>query len=157
MPAESRVFFSTYLRDTLGNANQAGPPGLYGIRSDDFTLEILQFVVSYKFTGTGNAAEYGPQAELDNGIIIQVFEADGTLKNDLTDGIPLVSNADWIRAFADGFEYHDAGNHQVFAYKWQAIGGNGLVLSPSETAAMIIQYDLSGLDWQYGVGQGLFY
>ncbi len=66
--------------------------------TDLFTLSRV--IVQIRDTGTIAAEEYGALPELSVGVVLRVMDAGGVVK-DLTDGLPIKSNAAWGRVCYD--------------------------------------------------------
>lgn len=74
--------------------------------------EIARILPSVKDAGSFDSGNYGNGISLSNGVVIRVSDADGVLV-DLTDGNPIITNADWatlcydvdISSFGSGNEY----------------------------------------------------
>lgn len=62
-------------------------------------MAIARLLVYIRDTGTFTAGSYGAASALSNGILVKVEYRDVT--QDLTDNIPILTNADWARVCYD--------------------------------------------------------
>lgn len=156
----SRNIFNRFLSSTGltgGTKDMATTADEYYILAVDETLEIHQLIVAYQDGNGGTATEYANlNAALATGIEIKIIGRDGsTVKQDLTDGVPITTNGEWHRAFFEHTSFTHGGGEDVFAYRWNfARSEQAIILEPGQRLSMFINDDLSLVTWQYALVQG---
>lgn len=92
----------------IGNYTGGGSgPTFFHITSSN-TLAVGRMIIHAEWTGPSVAEDYGDiSGGLPTGIIVQLREADDTVTVDLTDGVPVTSDADWSR---EAYEYYQTDN-----------------------------------------------
>jgi hypothetical protein len=75
-------------------------------------FRIERMIAHIRDTGAFASSEYGSTAALTNGITVKVVTSTGTV-HDLTNGVPVMTNADWSRQCYDTtvFEWGVANEH----------------------------------------------
>lgn len=152
--------FSRFLSSTGatgGTKDMSTTADEYYIVDTTQTLVIYRMLVFYQDGLGGNVSEYGNLgAALTNGIEIQTMRRDGTtVRNDLTDGVPVKQNGDWARLCYD-YTYQDHGSgDSIYTARWTfANSGRPITLEPGQSFRMIINDDLTALTSHYAVVQG---
>jgi hypothetical protein len=132
----------------------------YYIQDTTRTLAIARMIVSYQDAGGGTMQEYGNlNAALSTGVEVKTTRRDGsTVINDLTDGVPIVSNGHWARFCYDAQRLDWGAGEDLFVVRWTfEKAGEPILLEPGETLRMYIQDDLSLLTNHFALVQGRFY
>lgn len=157
---ESKQVFNRFLSSdgtTGGVKDMSTTADEYFIADADETLELHQLIIAYQDGNGGTASEYANlNAALATGIEIKVIGRDGTtVKVDLTDGVPITTNGDWLRHFFERSSFTTGGGDDVFAFRWSfEASGQAIVLEPGQSLRVIINDDLSLVTWQYALVQG---
>ena len=120
--------------------------------------KIYRMIVTYT-DGTGAViSEYGNlNAALSTGIEVKLVRSGGAVLVDLTDGVPVKTNGDWIRLCYDySFQNHGNGD-DYFGVRWTfANSGKPLVLAETDRLEFIVGDDLTELTAHYAVIQGFY-
>lgn len=159
----SRII-SRYL-DTLGtggglkNAN-----GNYSGAAQDFLIQppagqvfqIARLLIQIRDSGAFTASSYGNLGALANGIQLLIVNDGGTIL-DLTDGIPVKSNAHWSRLCYDAKpdDYGSGDNFLSVRFTFTR-SGSAIRLDGDNTERLVARFndDLSGLVEHYFLAQG---
>lgn len=100
-------------------------------------LHINRLVVFVADSGSVDAGMYGNNIILSNGIEIKHEKQDGTLIKDITDGMPIKTNADYAKF---GFQVSDisfgSGLNYIHAVLTFNKNGTGITLQPDEQLAI---------------------
>lgn len=119
-------------------------------------LTIERMIVYVKDGAAFSAEKYGGAAALTNGILVKVT-TEGELV-DLTDGVPVKTNAGWSRLCHD-VSFHTTGaGDDAMSVRWTfAKSGKPLVLkSATDKLAVIINDDVDVLTEHYFMVQGYY-
>ena len=158
------LIFSRTL-DTVGdgsgtkNANQVAATTFKLKPPAGLAMEVGRLIIQIRDNVAPNSDNYGNISALTNGIDVKVTR-NGELLRDLTDGLPVKSNADWGRVCYDIREsIFSAGTAFVQArWTFKRFSNRGLILSSSSDDALEVTCndDLSGLVEHYFTGQGIY-
>ena len=80
-------------------------------------FRIERMIVNIQDVGAFGAAEYGSTAPLVKGVTVKVVTDTGTV-HDLTDGVPVLTNADWGRQCYDTTVYEWGVGDESLAARW---------------------------------------
>lgn len=158
------LLFSRAL-DTVGdgsgtkNANQATATTFKLKPPAGLSMEVGRIIIQIRDSVAPNSDNYGNITALTNGIDVKITR-NGSEIRDLTDGLPVKSNADWGRVCYDIREsIFNAGTAFVQArWTFKRFSDNGLVLNSSTDDALEITCNdnLSGLTEHYFTAQGIY-
>lgn len=123
-----------------------------------YTFHIARMIVEIEDTGVMRAEYYGStNGALTNGIQVREQDDSGTI-NDLTDGVPIKTNAGWgSQCYDVDVKSWGAGN-EVLLVRWTfAASGAPIVLdgANNERLEVVLNDDLSGLVEHRFMVQGL--
>lgn len=147
---DGKIVISRFLSDDgsdSGVKDMATTAAEYFILADE-PMAIARLIVSYQDAGGGTVSEYGNLgAALSNGIEVQHIAKDGvTVLNDLTDGVPVVSNGHWARLCYDHDRLGYGSGEDVFSTRWTfERDGRPVYLDDNERLSVFIQDDLTNL------------
>ncbi len=126
--------------------------------SDIGTLRITRLMISIEDAGPIDAGAYGNGIDLVNGIQLQVRDNSGVL-NDLTDGVPIFTNAHWGRYTYDIKESSFGMGANYVLARWSFIK-SGITIRlqgvENERLTMVLNDDFSGLVSHRFLVQGFF-
>lgn len=157
--------------DGSGNKNFNGDYSLgqeiayfNGFRNDtndlSETCEVHRMIISYEDTAGMQAEEYGNlAAALTNGIEIKLIDDDGTII-DLTDGIPIKTNAQWGQLCYDVDVKSWGSGNELLVARWTfSKAGGPLTVNPSKNVQLAVYLDdnFTGLLSHYFMVQGIVY
>lgn len=119
-------------------------------------LEIARMIVSVEDTGGMQAQEYGNLGSaLTNGIEVKVLNEHDTVIMDLTDGIPIKTNAQWgIICYDVDVKSWGAGNSLLLVRWTFAKSGQLIYLEEGQKLVVYLNDDLDGLLFHYFMVQG---
>jgi len=110
---------------------------------------ISRLIVSVEDTSSMQAQEYGNlAAALGTGIEVKHFASDGTtVLNDLTDGVPIKTNAQWGALCYDAdVKTWGAGNEMLLVrWTFAKAGQAGIHLDEGQSLRVLLNDDLRGL------------
>ena len=162
------VIFSRYL-DTAGNGTGTKEAtGDYSVTAEGFyiepspnvdmgNLQIARIIVFIEDSQNWSANGYGDiTAGLTNGIELKVFNEDDSVAADLTDGIPIKSNADWHSKCHDvTYTSYGVGN-DFLSVRWTFTkAGKPITLGYGERLEVMLNDDLTGLVSHRFLAQGI--
>ena len=181
IPAQSRkqlieilakYYFSAYkiddtrFLDTIGDGTgnkqftgdySANPTKAIIKPNNDAILYINRLIIFIADSGSVDAGYYGNSITLNNGIFIKHEKQDGTLIKDITDGMPIKTNADYARY---GFQVSDisfgSGLNYIHAVLTFEKNGTPLTLQPDEQLAIYLNDDFTPLK-QHTFRAGAYY
>lgn len=158
------VMFSRYLdtagdgtgtKNAIGNYSSSATNFYTAPRTVNERLFIYKLSIFIEDTGGGWAADnYGAQSALSNGITVW-FDYNTTTQ-DLTDGVPIKSNAEWSRQ-GERLNYYDIGAGSEFvSIDWDFDEfGKPIQLEGTERLGVTLNDDFSGgITEHYFVAQG---
>ncbi|MCU7840858.1 MAG: hypothetical protein KZQ94_15950 [Candidatus Thiodiazotropha sp. (ex Troendleina suluensis)] len=109
---------------------------------------LHRMIVSIQDASGSSAAEYGNiGSALTNGIKISVIDSSDNELLDLTDGLPIKTNAEWAAAcYDDTLNTWGQGN-ELFAIRWTFTkdSGDPLLIKPGNRFSVVLNDDLTGL------------
>ena len=124
---------------------------------NDSILYINRLIIFIADSGSVDAGYYGNSISLNNGIFIKHEKQDGTLIKDITDGMPIKTNADYARY---GFQVSDisfgSGLNYIHAVLTFEKNGTPLTLQPDEQLSIYLNDDFSPLK-QHTFRAGAYY
>lgn len=109
---------------------------------------LWRMIVLIKDANGMSADEYGKLgSELTNGIFLYVKDENDNVVLDITDGVPVKTNAEWGEICYDvGLQDWSAGKDNVLVRFTFANSGSPLVLPPGYKFGVLLQDDFSALD-----------
>lgn len=131
----------------VANGNYSGAVEQFYFESDGY-CQLHRMIVHLEDTTGFQAEEYGNLGSvLTNGISIKVIDSDGvTVLKDLTDGLPIKSNAQWARVCYDVQLYDWGAGNQALGVRWTfEKSGSPISLSEGERLVVELNDDLTGL------------
>ncbi len=147
--------------DGTGTKNAVGD---YSSVSTDFFIQdatkvfyINRLLVQIEDTGAFATDGYGAIAggTVTNGISVNVYDPDGNVLNDLTDGVMIKSNNDWARVCYDlKLENWASGNGAIHARWTFANAGHPIRLGQGDRLGVTLNDNFTGLVTQYFKVQG---
>ena len=116
-------------------------------RTGSQQLHVARMVVYYEDVGQFVTNKYGYDLVLVNGISVVVRNEDDSLVTDLTDGVPVATNARWSALCYDTRpDDYGAGPNGSLSVRWTfANAGAPLSLSPGQYLAAELHDDFTGL------------
>ena len=140
------------------NGDYSSAADIFYIRPPAATVyRVHRMLISYEDTSGMIAAEYGNlAAALTNGITIRVQDDDGTI-SDMTDGVPVKTNAEWGRMCFDADVKTWGSGNELFVARWTfAKSGAAVVLDGglNQRLEVVLNDDLRGLISHYFLLQG---
>jgi len=110
------------------------------------TYDIARLIISAYDTTGMQAQEYGNLATaLDPGIVVRVSNGDGVI-NDLTDGVPIKTNAEWGALCYDVDVKSWGSGNELLVVRWTfAKSGIDVHLGSSEKLEVVLNDDFEGL------------
>jgi len=110
-------------------------------------VDLHRLVIFVRDSGLFTADSYGALAALTNGIEIEVRDSDDNILVDLTDGVPVKSNAQWCRVCYDSIlqDYGAAGDSYVVTRWTFTRSGSPLALKAGDRLVVKLNDDLTGL------------
>ena len=158
--------FSRYL-DTAGDGSGTkNANGDYSSAEEIFyiapesgeTFEVARMIVSVYDTSVMQTQEYGNlAAALGNGVTVRLSNADGVVA-DLTDGIPITTNAEWGALCYDVSLKSWGSGNELLVVRWTfEKAGKPIRLDGNlgEKFEIVLNDDLRGLLSHYFIVQGL--
>jgi hypothetical protein len=143
-----------YLDDNGDGTGNKNANGNYSGAVENFYYEsrgystIHRMIVSIE-DGQNMRAEYyaALNAPLTNGILVKIVDSDLTEIIDITDNIPIVSNAQWGALCYDvDIKTWGAGDEVLLArWTFSAAGIDPISLSPGQSLRVILNDDFTGL------------
>lgn len=111
-------------------------------------VDIHRLMVFIRDSGNFRADTYGALPTLTNGIEIEVQDRQGKVLVDLTDGVPIKSNAQWSRVCFDSLlqNYGAAPGDSYVSVRWTFTrSGSPLALKSGDRFIVKLNDDLTGL------------
>jgi hypothetical protein len=122
-------------------------------------LEIHRLLVSIEDTSGVKPEIYGSGVALTNGITVQVQASDNTVISDLTDGVPVKTNALWsAQCFdVDAKAWGNTPTDEVVVVRWTfSKSGVPILLEDGQKLVVTLNDNLSGLVGHYFQAQGFY-
>ena len=119
-------------------------------------FSIRRMLIQIADTGSVDAGSYGNGITLTNGIEARVQDDSGTI-SDLTDQVPILTNADWARQCYDATNTDFGAGQNYISVRWTfANGGKPIVLNgnSNERLEVLLEDDLDGLTGHYFLAHG---
>jgi len=155
----SRIMDTTGVGSGTKNAN-----GNYASAAEEFKIdcpegqlmEVARMLVQIRDTGAMAAEEYGAIAELTNGVTLKIFDGSDSVV-DLTDGVPITTNAGWGRLCYDvDVKTWSTGDEVLLARLTFSKFGQPICLRPGHSLRVTLNDDLTGLGEHYFTVQGAY-
>ena len=145
--------------DGTGTKNAVGnylsTPTDFYIADSDKTFYINRMLVQVEDSGAFATDGYGAGSGLTNGITVNIYNSSGTVLNDLTDDVPIMSNNDWARVCYDlKLENWASGNGAIHARFTFVNAGQPIVLRQGDRLGLTLNDNFTGLVSQYFKVQG---
>lgn len=123
------------------------------------TLVFKRIMISYEDTSGMQANEYGNLGSaLSNGIEMKVYDDSGNVKSDLTDGVPIKTNAQWANLAGPDTDVKAWGaspTDQLFIVRFTfSKFSDGIKLYPGWKYVVHLNDDVRGLITHYFILQG---
>ncbi len=150
---------SSGIDDAIGNYSDAGD-GLTEFkrnRNGD-TLEIHRLIIHYTDAKI-DAGFYGDAITLTNGIKVQIRDTDDNTIFDLTNGLPIKTNANWGRVAYDTLisNFGSGAGDDGFSVRWTfSRAGTPIYLKNNLYFAVVLNDDFTGLVTQSFTIQGRY-
>ena len=160
------ILLSRYL-DTNGdgtgtknaNGNYAGAVEEFYIEAQaGESLTLTSMLVAIEDTGGGTVQEYGNiGSALTNGIAVTVENEHGTVLMDLTDAVPVTTNAHWAQLCYDVNWLDKGSGNDMIAVRWTfAKSGQPIKLEEGQRLIVSVNDNLTGLVSHYFLVQGTY-
>ena len=117
---------------------------------------IARMIIHYQDVGAPDADKYGNNITLANGITIGIYNvSDDSLHTELTDGLPIKTNAEWGRlAYDVRVDNFGVGNDFV-QVRWSFFKSQRtVILGEDQYLGIILSDDFSGLVSHHFMAQG---
>ena len=137
---------STGIKEFIGNYSVTSIKALFRPQNgvDEYINRLIVFIAD---NSSVDAGKYGNGITLTNGIEIKLEKQNGTLVKNITDGIPIKTNADYARF---GFQISDisfgSGLNYVHAVLTFEKNGTALKVGADEQLAIYLSDDFTGLN-----------
>ena len=131
-------------------------PARFYVGSPGRVITINRLIVHISDAANPSSDEYGNLgAALTNGIAVNVKDVSGTVVLDLTDALPIKTNADWGRVCYDVQLTSFGAGNDFIQVRWTfAKSGRPLTLPPGYTFGVDLNDDFTGLDGHTFMAQG---
>lgn len=161
-----RTVHRTRYLDTVGDGSGTkNANGNYSGAAEEFlliptkTMHVGRILISYEDTTSMQAQEYGNfGVALTNGIEVETRDDNDSVFSDLTDGIPIKTNAQWAQLCYDvDVKSWGAGN-ELLVVRWtfERYGTTTPVtLEPGHKLVVKLNDDFTGLITQYFIAEGV--
>ena len=136
----------------VANGDYSVTPGVfqYTAPDDDKITYLRRMIIHIRDGNAGfNADNYGAVPTLTNGVIVGIYDAAGTLQDDLTDGTPIKSAAEWSRFAHNAVPQTLGAGSNFWSIDWDMgneAAGTDIELRPLESIRVTWQDDLTGLE-----------
>jgi len=145
-----KIDASRFLKDANGNTgfnqNYSTVATKAVIKTNGSAMHIARLLIFIADSGSVDAGKYGNNITLTNGIVIKHEKEDGTLINDITDGQPIKTNADYAKF---GFQVSDvsfgSGLNYVHAVLTFEKNGTAIRLRHGEQLAIYLNDNFTAL------------
>ena len=153
LPVSGRLYrFLDENGNDTGNKNANGDYS--GVNNTEFFILcpagfiylIHRIIIHITDVGNPDSGKYGNNITLTNGINIEVLDSDDNVLEDLTDGFPVKTNADWGRFSYDVQDISFGSGDSSVGCRWSFDkAGDPITLKPGERFAVMLNDDFSGL------------
>jgi len=119
------------------------------------TYVIARMLVHIEDCNGLDTGAYGNGITLTNGITVTVKGEDGNTVLDMTDGVPIITNADWGRQCYDTMLSNYGAGNDYISVRWTfSKAGSPLVLNHRHKLCVTLHDNFSGLVDHYFMVQG---
>lgn len=133
----------------LANVNGSVTPQVFKLTDlgADNVLEVERLIVHLADTGSLDSGSYGNNITMTNGILVAVHaKSDDSVVQDLTDGLPILTNSHWGRMCYDVDPLAFGLGDESMNVRWTfSKAGKPIELTPDQYIGVTIRDDLSGL------------